>query len=40
MRVSPAPKLQEMPMSSFKALVATKGETGTNLAFTDFAEAI
>lgn len=26
-------------MSSFKALVATKGETGPNLAFTDFAEA-
>lgn len=26
-------------MSTFKALVATKGETGTNLAFTDFAEA-
>ncbi|GAU80902.1 MDR family oxidoreductase [Bosea sp. BIWAKO-01] len=26
-------------MSSFKALVATKGETGPNLAFADFAEA-
>jgi acrylyl-CoA reductase (NADPH) len=26
-------------MSTFKALVATKGETGTNLAFTDFAES-
>ncbi len=26
-------------MSSFKALVATKGEIGPNLAFTDFAEA-
>jgi acrylyl-CoA reductase (NADPH) len=26
-------------MSTFKALVATKGETGPNLAFTDFAES-
>lgn len=26
-------------MSTFKALVATKGETGTDLAFTDFAES-
>jgi acrylyl-CoA reductase (NADPH) len=26
-------------MSTFKALVATKGETGTNIAFTDFAES-
>jgi acrylyl-CoA reductase (NADPH) len=26
-------------MSTFKALVATKSETGTNLAFTDFAES-
>jgi acrylyl-CoA reductase (NADPH) len=26
-------------MTSFKALVATKGETGPNLAFTDFAES-
>ena len=26
-------------MSTFKALVATKGETGTNIAFTEFAEA-
>ncbi len=26
-------------MTTFKALVATKGETGTNLAFTDFAES-
>ena len=25
-------------MTTFKALVATKGETGPNLAFTDFAE--